>query len=311
MKKYLFTLFLLLFVFTSSVSFAATTDFVANGDITVSSVAGAGAPNVNYDPLTANLLIMSGSQTESWTYNAGTFTVTNPDSTNPFQVGSADSSIISIRVNDNAGAQAVCADNTTPGTSYVTLPTASGTYNVYGSSSVCVAASTGSSSSSSGSSSGKSGARVAFIVVPSINANTNAQSTASVTTSTTGVATLSSGKFTRTLNTGSVGSDVLALQKFLNNNGFVITSSGAGSLGKETTTFGGLTKAALIKFQLSKGIIATSSDVGAGTVGPKTRGVLNAGASASVSAPSANAKQAAIDALEAQIKALLEQIKNQ
>lgn len=43
--------------------------------------------------------------------------------------------------------------------------------------------------------------------------------------------------------------DIKTLQKFLNVNGFVIAKSGPGSLGKETTIFGPLTRKALLKFQ--------------------------------------------------------------
>jgi hypothetical protein len=55
--------------------------------------------------------------------------------------------------------------------------------------------------------------------------------------------------FTRTLKLGSKGSDVKMLQQFLNSNGFIISKSGAGSIGNETTVFGVKTKLALNKFQ--------------------------------------------------------------
>jgi|GEM_PF-3134905 len=55
--------------------------------------------------------------------------------------------------------------------------------------------------------------------------------------------------FTRTLNKNSTGEDVRALQIFLNQNGFIITPSGPGSPGNETTFFGDLTRDAVIKFQ--------------------------------------------------------------
>ncbi|GEM_PF-4344480 len=71
--------------------------------------------------------------------------------------------------------------------------------------------------------------------------------------------------FKRSLSPGSSGEDVKNLQKFLNGQGFVISVSGAGSLGNETVFFGAFTKAALIKFQIANGI------EGIGIMGPITR----------------------------------------
>jgi len=56
------------------------------------------------------------------------------------------------------------------------------------------------------------------------------------------------------LKLGSRGVTVKALQQFLNNNGFPVALTGTGSIGKETTLFGSLTKTALIKFQKDRGI---------------------------------------------------------
>jgi D-alanyl-D-alanine endopeptidase (penicillin-binding protein 7) len=55
--------------------------------------------------------------------------------------------------------------------------------------------------------------------------------------------------FTRTLASGDKGTDVKAMQKYLNTHGAVITTSGPGSPGKETELFGAMTKTALAKFQ--------------------------------------------------------------
>lgn len=76
--------------------------------------------------------------------------------------------------------------------------------------------------------------------------------------------------FTRDLTIGLTGEDVKELQKFLNKNGFVLAGSGPGSNGNETDMFGGLTRAALIKYQISKGIVPAI-----GYFGPITRGVVN------------------------------------
>lgn len=76
--------------------------------------------------------------------------------------------------------------------------------------------------------------------------------------------------FNKNLTSGTIHSDVLQLQKFLNTHGFVVATSGAGSLGHETTKFGSATKKALIKFQ-----IANKINPAVGYFGLKTRGVLN------------------------------------
>ncbi len=75
--------------------------------------------------------------------------------------------------------------------------------------------------------------------------------------------------FTRSLKQGDSGADVKALQVFLNNNGFTITTKGAGSKGNEGTFFGAQTKAALIRFQIAKNIKPAI-----GNFGPLTRGVV-------------------------------------
>ncbi len=70
-----------------------------------------------------------------------------------------------------------------------------------------------------------------------------------IATTTIQIAAPSSGIFTRTLQSGSIGEDVRALQKYLNNHGFAVATSGPGSKGNETTKFGLGTAQALIKFQ--------------------------------------------------------------
>jgi hypothetical protein len=71
--------------------------------------------------------------------------------------------------------------------------------------------------------------------------------------------------FTRNLSLHATGADVKLLQQYLNNNGFVISQTGAGSLGNETNYFGTLTYKALVKFQKSIGWSGT------GFFGPMTR----------------------------------------
>ena len=75
--------------------------------------------------------------------------------------------------------------------------------------------------------------------------------------------------FTRNLYLGSTGSDVKALQKFLNLHGFIIAKSGVGSLGKENTSFGLATQKALKAYQKHYGITPN------GSFGPATRASVN------------------------------------
>lgn len=69
---------------------------------------------------------------------------------------------------------------------------------------------------------------------------------------------------------GDIHQDIMKIQIYLNKNGFFVSKSGAGSVGKETTKFGPATKQALIKFQKSKGIFPAN-----GNFGIKTRAYLN------------------------------------
>ena len=89
------------------------------------------------------------------------------------------------------------------------------------------------------------------------------QAQLSATTGTTAATTYT---FTRDLTVGSKGDDVKALQQFLNSSGYAVATTGAGSPGNETTTFGQLTRAALAKYQAAKGITPS-----VGYFGPKTR----------------------------------------
>lgn len=76
--------------------------------------------------------------------------------------------------------------------------------------------------------------------------------------------------FTRDLELGMSGADVKELQKFLNAKGFVISASGPGSAGSETTLFGSMTKTALAKFQTANKISPA-----VGYFGPLTRSAVN------------------------------------
>lgn len=74
--------------------------------------------------------------------------------------------------------------------------------------------------------------------------------------------------FARDLQVGSQGSDVMALQRYLNAHGYAVASSGPGSPGSETDLFGLLTMSALKAFQAAHGIAST------GNLGPATRAYL-------------------------------------
>jgi peptidoglycan hydrolase-like protein with peptidoglycan-binding domain len=102
-------------------------------------------------------------------------------------------------------------------------------------------------------------------IIAGLNANT-APTTPSTPTTVPALTT-----FTRDLQLGDTGSDVLALQQYLNTHGFIVAKNGAGSPGHETTTFGPATEAALIKFQKAQGITPA-----VGYFGPMTRKEVNA-----------------------------------
>jgi len=76
--------------------------------------------------------------------------------------------------------------------------------------------------------------------------------------------------FNKNLSLGSISNDVKELQKYFNANGFIIAKTGPGSKGSETTYFGALTKAALIKFQKANKIKPS-----VGYFGPITRDFIN------------------------------------
>jgi len=121
MKKFTIIVFVLLLVVSLTAAeqlIAATNDFIADADITVTGVTfGAG---------TADMLILNTSTAESWTFNSGAFTVTNPGT---FKIGSSDSNIKSIKAT-RGGSDVACAENSTAGTSYLTLPNTAGTYTI-------------------------------------------------------------------------------------------------------------------------------------------------------------------------------------
>jgi peptidoglycan hydrolase-like protein with peptidoglycan-binding domain len=75
--------------------------------------------------------------------------------------------------------------------------------------------------------------------------------------------------FTQNLKQGTTNEEVKQLQIFLNNNGYPVSTLGSGSIGKETSYFGSLTKQAVIKFQQTNKLTAD------GIIGKATMEVLN------------------------------------
>lgn len=73
------------------------------------------------------------------------------------------------------------------------------------------------------------------------------------------------------LEAGATGSCVRMLQEFLNAKGYAVSTSGAGSIGQETTYFGPATTRALARFQSASGITPAS-----GYLGPKTKAAVKA-----------------------------------
>jgi len=89
------------------------------------------------------------------------------------------------------------------------------------------------------------------------------------------VTLLSVHTFKTPLSLGQTHPDVLVLQQLLNSDpATLITQTGTGSPGHETSYFGTLTLDAVKRFQI-KHNIAKPGDFGFGNVGPKTRAKLN------------------------------------
>lgn len=75
---------------------------------------------------------------------------------------------------------------------------------------------------------------------------------------------------TQTLGVGSHHAEVAVLQHYLNTHSFPVATTGAGSLGNESLSFGPATQSALVRFQSAYGINPT------GLTDPDTRAFINA-----------------------------------
>lgn len=80
--------------------------------------------------------------------------------------------------------------------------------------------------------------------------------------------------FARNLTFGMTGEDVRELQKYLNKNNFVVSTSSLGSIGNETMYFGSATKVALTRFQTAHAVELGVTQ-GTGYFGPLTRALIN------------------------------------
>lgn len=269
---------------------AATDDFTADGNITIAAV--------TFGETTADLLILSGSTAESWSYDAGAVTVANPGT---FQIGSSDATVKTIRLTQGATTVA-CAVNVTPGTSYVTAPTTAGTYTISPSALTtcqdqCAAVANaatlntyptcGAATCESGYQLSGSGATAVCTAIPPTSGST-AQARAQRASQTPaapsapaspGLTPLLSpsprATFTRSLVAGLTGPDVQALQRWLNRDPETqVAGAGPGAVGEETTLFGPATRAAVIRFQLKHGILPSADHPSAGVVGPATQAKL-------------------------------------
>jgi peptidoglycan hydrolase-like protein with peptidoglycan-binding domain len=83
--------------------------------------------------------------------------------------------------------------------------------------------------------------------------------------------------FTQPLYIGDDNMDVKRLQQKLNGLGFLIATTGAGSVGNESTYFGPRTTTAIQTFQCTYNIVCngTPDTTGYGNFGPKTRNKMN------------------------------------
>lgn len=117
------------------------------------------------------------------------------------------------------------------------------------------------------------------------------------TTGLSALATTQASFLGQSLALGSMGVNVKQLQRFLNQRGFIVAATGAGSSGQETEYFGTATRAAVIKFQTTYGLDPV------GVVGPQTRQKISDLLATDTS------WQTTVQSIQAQINALLEQIR--
>jgi peptidoglycan hydrolase-like protein with peptidoglycan-binding domain len=264
MRKLTYILALSLLVFPLF-SFAANdvTLTTADAQITANGVTVKVSGSHNVDSITVNSgdfqVVMSQSSLIVVSSDKATFTVSPDQYKTSFECKS-DESVLTLERN-------------TEGTDTVTVTPSSTT---------CSASSGSSSGGSSGGGGGGGGGSVPGQTTSVTQPTTSTTDTTDTTTTptpevTTPVSSTVSAVFARTLRLGAAGEDVLRLQKLLNSDPDTqIASSGVGSPGNETDYYGGLTEAAVKKFQAKHGVASTGSPdtTGFGLVGPGTRAKL-------------------------------------
>lgn len=97
---------------------AAALTFLASEDVTITGITFTGHPNID-------MVIKASSTAGSITFNSGVFTVDDPESN--FKITCATSTAKAIKA---TGAANACVKNSTPGTSFLELPTTAGTYTI-------------------------------------------------------------------------------------------------------------------------------------------------------------------------------------
>ena len=247
MKTY--SVLFLSLLFLPVFAFADSSDFVANGRVTISAV--------TFGESTADMFIFSGSTAQSWTLSSGTFTVVNPGI--DFQVGSSDTAVKTIKVNQS-GTLVVCGLNTGPGTTSISLPDSSATYTIIPSADTTCAAIASTVSEGGGSGGGAS--------VSSLTPQSSAATPTPVAVvPSSPVAQIVSPVFNKTLKYGITSGDVRRLQQLLAQDPEVYPE------GIVSGWFGTLTKTAVKRFQCKHNIVCSGNEnaTGYGLVGPKTR----------------------------------------
>lgn len=121
MKKNFVLVVLIVWLAATAVVRAGSDDFVANADITVTDVSFSGS--------TISLIVLNGSTSESWNQTDGVMAVVNPGPAFKIATVSSATSVKMITATQN-NVRVACADNGTPGTSSLTLPTTPGTYTI-------------------------------------------------------------------------------------------------------------------------------------------------------------------------------------